>query len=127
MNDKLKNVLKKTLVVLCILAMPYSSYSQKKARFNRGFVSIFNGENLDGWYCKLRNGDEEMAKKVFVVEDGMVHVFKNTPDSLGLNTGENGTHGLFYTHKKYSKYVFQYDTRRRNHRISIRNSRDLLS
>jgi len=51
-----------------------------------------------------------MAKKVFAIEDGMVHVFKHMPDSLNLFTGENATHGLFYTNKVYSKYIvrFQY-------------------
>ena len=82
--------------------------SGKKAS-NKGFVKLFNGKNFDGWHLKLRNGDEEMAKQVYAIEDGMVHVFKDMPDSLNLNTGENATHGLFYTNKKYSKYILRFD------------------
>ncbi|ANW95403.1 hypothetical protein AXE80_03520 [Wenyingzhuangia fucanilytica] len=76
-----------------------------------GFVDLFNGKNLDGWYLKLRNGDEELAKKVFAVEKNMIHVFNDSfPGEYKLNTGENDTHGLFYSKKSYSKYIlrFQY-------------------
>ncbi|WP_159023914.1 family 16 glycoside hydrolase [Formosa sp. L2A11] len=77
---------------------------------DNGFVEIFNGENWDGWHLKLRNGDAQQAKKAFAIENEEVHVFKNMPDSLNLNTGENATHGLFYTNKEYSNYIlrFQY-------------------
>ena len=74
-----------------------------------GFVYLFNGENWDRWNLKLRNGDSEMAKKVYAIEDGIVHVFKDFPDSLNLNTGENGTHGLFFTKKKYDKYILRFE------------------
>jgi translation initiation factor RLI1 len=30
----------------------------------KGFVKLFNGKNLDGWYLKIRSGDVELAKKV---------------------------------------------------------------
>lgn len=76
---------------------------------NDGFVMLFNGKNWDGWHLKLRNGDAEMANKVYAIEDGMVHVFKDMPDSLELNTGKNSTHGLFFTDKKYSKYIFKFE------------------
>jgi len=52
---------------------------------------------------KLKNGDEELAKKVYAIEDGMVLVFNDDfPDEYDLNTGENATHGLFYTNRKYN-------------------------
>lgn len=79
-------------------------------RSDDGFVSLFNGKNWDGWYLKLRSGDEEMAKKVYAIEDGQVHVFNDEfPDAYKLDTGENDTHGLFYTNKKYSKYIFRFE------------------
>lgn len=74
-----------------------------------GFVDLFNGKGWDGWNLKLRNGDSEMAKKVYAIEDGVVHVFKGFPDSLDLNTGKNGTHGLFFTKKKYSKFILRFE------------------
>ncbi|MDW5290768.1 DUF1080 domain-containing protein [Formosa sp. PL04] len=85
-------------------------HGQSDPLSDTGFVEIFNGENWDGWHLKLRNGDAEMAKEVFAIENEEVHVFKDMPDSLNLSTGENATHGLFYTNKEYSNYIlrFQY-------------------
>ncbi len=74
-----------------------------------GFVPLFNGTNWDGWYLKIRNGDAELAKRVFAIEDGMVHVFKDLPDGYQLNLGTNDTHGMFYTQKKFSKYILKFD------------------
>lgn len=75
-----------------------------------GFKTIFNGKNLDGWYLKIRSGDEELAKKVFAIEDGMIHVFGNAfPKAYNLNTGANDTHGLIYTEKSYSRYVLRFE------------------
>ncbi|MFC1765542.1 DUF1080 domain-containing protein, partial [Planctomycetota bacterium] len=106
---KRKQLTNLVLVVVLVCSISTISNGQEKEALNKGFVTIFNGENFEGWYLKLRNSDEEMAKKVFGIEDGMVHVFKDTPDRLDLNTGENGTHGLMYTHKKYSKYILRFE------------------
>ncbi|MEM1222191.1 MAG: DUF1080 domain-containing protein [Verrucomicrobiota bacterium] len=81
-----------------------------EAPLEEGFVRIFNGENFDGWYLKLRNDDEELAKRIFAIEDGMIHVFNDSfPDEYELNTGGNETHGLIYTEKVYSKYILRFD------------------
>lgn len=74
-----------------------------------GFELLFNEKNWDGWHLKLRNGDKNMANEIFSIEENMVHVFKNSPDSLDFGTGENGTHGLFYINKKYSKYILKFE------------------
>lgn len=94
------------LTVLVMLSISVTSQGQRK-----GFKKLFNGENFDGWHLKIKSGDEELAKKVYAIEDGMVHVFNDEfPDEYNLNTGANDTHGLFWTNKKYSKYIlrFQY-------------------
>ena len=101
-----KNLLKLTVIACCLFII---SCSEKKGSKDEGFVKLFNGENFDGWYLKLRNGDNEIAKKVYAIENEMVHVFKDFPDSIDLGTGENGTHGLFYTKKKYSKYILKFE------------------
>lgn len=98
-----------SIVILILILLPISLNAQKNPSSNKGFDKLFNGENWNGWYLKLRNGDEEMAEKVYAIEDKMVHVFKDMPDSLNLGTGENGTHGLFYTKKKYSKYILRFE------------------
>lgn len=75
-----------------------------------GFTTLFNGKDWQGWYLKLRSGDAEMAKKVFAIEDKEIHVFNDEfPDNYNLNTGENDTHGLFYTNKKYTNYILKFE------------------
>jgi len=77
---------------------------------NTGFEPLFNGKNFEGLYLKLRSGDAEMAKKVFAIENETIHVFNDEfPKEYNLNTGKNDTHGLFYTNKKYSKYILRFD------------------
>ena len=99
-------LLRKSMVlglVITLNAMVLNA--QDNPTLKKGFVKIFNSKNWDGWHLKLRNGDAEMAKEVYAIERKKIHVFKNMSDSLNLNTGENATHGLFYTNKKYSKYI----------------------
>ena len=103
-------ITKRTLFIkLSILLLLQTVCAQENAISNDGFKTIFNGKNWDGWHLKIRNGDEELAKEVFAIEDGMVHVFKNMKDSTALNTGENATHGLFYTNKSYSRYILRFE------------------
>ncbi|WP_373519354.1 DUF1080 domain-containing protein [Pricia sp.] len=108
MNKRTFMRLKSLTFAVVIFAMNGGS-AQNKPSIEEGFTTLFNGENWDGWYLQLRNGDDKMAKKVFAIEDGMVHVFNDTPDSLDLNTGENSTHGMFYIMKKYSKYILRFE------------------
>jgi hypothetical protein len=77
---------------------------------DEGFTTIFNGKNWDGWYLKTKGNDPETAKKLYAIEDGVVHVFNNEfPDNYKLGTNENDTHGLFYTNKKYSKFILRFE------------------
>ncbi|WP_319501878.1 DUF1080 domain-containing protein [uncultured Draconibacterium sp.] len=101
----------KITVILSIVALiVLSSTAPLSAQKNKGFVKLFNGENWDGWHLKLKNGDDALAEKVYAIEDGMVHVFNDQfPDEYNLNTGENATHGLFYTNKNYSKYILRFE------------------
>ncbi|WP_282123119.1 3-keto-disaccharide hydrolase [Algibacter mikhailovii] len=106
----MKSISFRLVVSVLIITVMFSCKATKKEPIaNEGFTKIFNEENWDGWYFKLRNGDDEMAKKVYAIDNGIVHVFKDMPDSLNLGTGENATHGLFYTKKKYSKYILRFD------------------
>lgn len=97
------------LLVLVVLLNSQTIYGQKDFSSNKGFKTLFNGKNWDGWHLKIRSGDDELAKKVFSIEKGIVHVYKHQPDSLDLDTGKNATHGLFYTNKKYSKYILRFE------------------
>jgi len=83
--------------------------TSKKAP-NDGFVKIFNGTNWDGWYLKIKSGDSLMAQQLFAIEDSVVHIFNTAfPDSFKLGTGENDTHGMFYSNKKYSKFILRFE------------------
>jgi Domain of Unknown Function (DUF1080) len=84
--------------------------SRKMNIHDNGVVNLFNGKNFDGWNLMLRSKDSLQAAKVFSVgENGTVHVFKNFPDSFELFSGKNKTHGLMYTTKKYSQFVFHFE------------------
>ncbi len=100
----------KVVLISAISALLSShSIAREQPIVEDGFVPLFNGRNWDGWHLKIKSGDAEMAAKVYAIEDGMVHVFKDLPDGLELNAGTNSTHGLFYTNKKYSRFIFRFD------------------
>jgi len=107
----LKKVPVRILIVYSFfLCFSLLTNAQNNPSSKDGFVKLFNGQNFDGWHLKLRSGDEELAKKIYAIEDGMVHVFNNQfPNNYNLNTGKNETHGLFYTDKKYSKYILRFE------------------
>jgi hypothetical protein len=105
---KNKGFLKAVLLaaVALVILVAFKPLSDK----NDGFVKIFNGKNWDGWYLKTKGNDAETAKKLYAIEDGVVHVFnKDFANNYKLGTGENDTHGLFYTNKKYSKYILRFE------------------
>jgi hypothetical protein len=96
--------MKKTVSILAMVVLLGTCWAED------GFKTIFNGKNWDGWYLKIRSGDAEMAKKVFAIEDGMVHVFNDSfADPYNLDTGANDTHGLFYCDKQYTNYVLRFE------------------
>ncbi|MBQ8423542.1 MAG: DUF1080 domain-containing protein [Coprobacter sp.] len=99
--------MKKYILPMALVAIVVMSACTKS---NDGFVKLFNGEDWTGWYLKIRSGDSLMAQKVYAIENGMVHVFGDAfPDSIELNTGENATHGLFYSEKEYSRFIFRFE------------------
>lgn len=91
------------LLVVCLAIFCGCSGKQSE------FKPLFNGKNLEGWYLKIRSGDNDLAKKVFTAENGMVHVFKDFPKEYELNTGGNATHGMMYADKEYSKFIFKFE------------------
>lgn len=105
---KLRIVFKSMVLAAFVMVVMAACSSNKST--NDGFVKIFNGTNWDGWYFKLKNDDPELAKKLYAIEDSVVHIFNSEfPDSLKLGTGENDTHGMFYTEKKFSKYILRFE------------------
>lgn len=95
-----------TALLLALMATPALASAPQSA--DTGFVPLFNGKNWDGWHLKIRNGDEALAQKVFTIEDGGVHVFASFPDEYELNAGKNTTHGMMYTNRTYSRFIFRF-------------------
>lgn len=64
----------------------YNLTPEEKAQ---GFVSLFNGRNLDNWVGN---------KQSYVVEEGMIVI-----------KPENGSGGNLYTEKEYSDFIFRFE------------------
>ncbi len=104
----MKSITKLVLAIVILTAV--SSCKVKQSGTDKdGFTTIFNGKNWDGWYLKLRKSDSTLAKEVFTIENGIVHVFKTVPVGSELKNGTNPSHGLFYTNKSYSKFIFKFE------------------
>jgi hypothetical protein len=103
--------MKRTLQLISLLLLSFSSQALSLNKIDAdGFTTLFNGKNWDGWYLKLRSGDTKMAEKVFAIENNEIHVFNDDfPDEYNLNTGDNDTHGLFYTNKTYTFYILKFE------------------
>ena len=98
----------KKIVYFSLLAIAISLSSCNGSK--QDFIQLFNGKDWTGWYLKIRSGDSLLAEKVYAIEDGMVHVFNDEfADSIEVNTGVNATHGLFYTEKEYSRFIFKFE------------------
>lgn len=95
--------------MVLLLVVLSCSTSKKLATTNDGFVSLFNGKDLNNWKLSIRKGDSTEAATVFSIDKGMVHVFKNYPDSMGIKERKSDTHGLMYTRQKYSHYIFRFE------------------
>lgn len=90
-------------------AVAASHHSGASGVSDSGFTPLFNGKDLEGWNVKIRNVDEEMARSIFTVKDGVIHVFARLPDRYELDTGKNSTHGMIYTKKAYRNYIFRFE------------------
>ena len=91
------NVKQSTIAILwaAVIMLSISSCNQKvgnKSNSKKETISLFNGENLDGWYTWLRGiGKNQDPKNVFSVQDGMIYI-----------TGE--IWGCITTEEEYENY-----------------------
>ncbi len=97
--------------ILCfvLVTVQIACKTSNKTVSENGFTALFNGKDLSNWNLKLRNGDADLAATVYSVDNGVIHVFKNFTDSFGMTANKNTTHGLFYTKKKYSRYILKFE------------------
>jgi hypothetical protein len=90
-----------------------------------GWITLFNGRNLDGWYTYLPStGKNEDPKKAFKVEQEMIHIFDLPP------TKENQEFGYMATNEEYSdcriRVEFKWGMKRFPPRLEARRDNGLL-
>ncbi|PZX50605.1 3-keto-disaccharide hydrolase [Algoriphagus chordae] len=76
-------------LALFAFAMGLSSCSSQKGNSSKGFVSLFNGENLDGWVGN---------KTSYTAEDGMIVI-----DPKGTGGGN------LFTEKEYGDFILRFE------------------
>ena len=76
------------VLAACVLSLAPASAAYGEKTENEGWVPLFNGKNLDGWYSYLdSSGKNKDPKGVFKVENGMIHIL-DVPMSEGKS--DNG-------------------------------------
>src|SRR5438067_29308 len=62
-----------------------------------GWISLFNGRNLDGWYTFLQTSGKDVAQTrgMVKVEEGLLHVMGNEA------SGQNAESGYIATNQEY--------------------------
>jgi hypothetical protein len=90
-----------------------------------GWITLFNGRNLDGWYTYLPStGKNEDPKKVFKVEQNMIHIL-DVPA-----TSENQEFGYLASNDEYSdcriRVEFKWGMKRYPPRLEARRDNGLL-
>ncbi len=63
------------LLAACMLSVASASAGSEERPGSDGWVSLFNDNNLEGWYSYLESsGKNKDPKGVFKVENGMIHI-----------------------------------------------------
>src|SRR6476661_4210078 len=71
------------LLAACLLNVAPASAASGEKLESEGWVPLFNGKNLDGWYSYLdSSGKNKDPKGVFKIENGMIHIL-DVPMSEG--------------------------------------------
>jgi 3-keto-disaccharide hydrolase len=109
----------------CLL-MFCSALAQAQSPDKDGWIALFNGKNLDGWYSFLKTaGKNNDSKGVFKAENGMIHV-------LGTNEPLEplGAWGYLATNEEYSDVrihaEYKWGTKRFAPRLEAKRDSGLL-
>jgi Domain of Unknown Function (DUF1080) len=71
-----------------------------------GWVRLFNGRDLDGWYTFLqKHGKDKDPDRVITIEDGAIHLYKHAVD------GSEVVMGYIATQKEYGDYHLRFQYR----------------
>lgn len=75
-----------------------------------GFKPLITGPDFEGFKIMQRNATEDQADRVYCYRpDGGIHLFRDLPDRTGVETNQNGTHGILYTTKTYRRYHLKFE------------------
>jgi hypothetical protein len=84
--------------IITFVSLLWVATAQAQSPDKDGWIALFNGKNLDGWYTFLmRGGKNNDPKGVFKVENGMIHVLGG---SEALQRGE--WNGYLATDREFS-------------------------
>lgn len=88
MSYPAKESLKKLVLIALIIFAYFNSLAQQIEE--EGFVTLFNGKNLDGWVGN---------KQSYIVKDGTIVV----------DPSADGSGGNLYTSEEYSDFIFRFE------------------
>ena len=97
MNSALLRPFLGVLLAACMLSFPSAPAASAEKPESEGWVPLFNGKNLDGWYSYLdSSGKNKDPNGVFKVENGMIHIL-DVPMS-----GGKSDNGYLATNQEFS-------------------------
>jgi hypothetical protein len=80
-----------------------------------GWIRLFNGHNLDGWYTFLQKyGKNRDPDRVITIEDGAIHLYKHATD------GNEVVMGYIATEKEHDDYHLRFQYRWGNKKFQPR-------
>jgi len=110
----MNKVLLTTVLSSGILAASDEAEKPAKDMKSEGYVKIFNGKDLEGWYPRIKSKDEDLAKKVFAVKDEMIRIINDQIFPTGIecqihyNRIENENHTGDFIEPKGVTYDWYY-------------------
>jgi len=94
------------LIVVGVAALAPAAAAEEAAEQEQGWISLFNGENLDGWRVKIRGYElDDNFGNTFRVEDGLLKVVYDEYEEFGDRFGH-----IFYE-QPFSHYLLRVEYR----------------
>src|SRR6185436_13982965 len=70
--------------------------SKTATRSDQGWIQLFDGKSLHGWYTKIQNQKtNEDPEKYFQVDDGVIHVYKDQAAGVAVPNGYLATEAVY--------------------------------
>jgi hypothetical protein len=117
------------LLVLLLSAVGWAETTavrdQTKLSSGEGWMPLFDGKSLDGWYvCLNKHKLNEDPDKVFQVEDGVIHIYKDQPQGSAVAIGYIGTKSEYANY--HLRLQYKWGEKRFRPRTELRRDTGLL-